>query len=1550
MLPPNALHRDDRAALDLLLEAEGIVDLPKDAITRRPDLKQRISFAQRRLWFLHQLNPASAAYNIVTAIRLQGPLDLGVLRACFEEIERRHEVLRTTFLDQGNGPEPCLHDRLEIPISVLKLSNLAKTQRETKVRTFTAEQAALPFDLRTGPLLRVSVALLSPQEQVMALAMHHIVADAWSLAVLVNELSTLYAAFAAGLPSPLPALPIQYADYSHWQWERRNSYQKQLAFWQESLRDAPPLNLPTDRSRPVRPSFSGGAQSLWLPGALVGRLKALGEQEHATMFMTLLTAFQVLLSRYSGQTDIVVGAPIAGRNRSELEPLIGFFVNSLVLRVRWSSGATFRDVLRQTRSAALQAYANQDVPFDEVVRALQPERGASHNPLFQVMFSVETEIGDRLNLKDTSFRSEPVDTPIAKFDLTLNLAPAADGLLGGLEYSTDLFDDSTARRMTEHFVQLLESICAYPDGPVDRMALTSDEELYRIVSTFNATQKTLPIGSLGELFEEQARAHPENVAVEFDGREWSYAELNRAATFWATELLRCGIRSEDRVAVCMEPSFEMVVAVLAIIRAGATYIPLIPSYPDQRLGFILRDANVRLLLTQPDLKERLSQFGLLSICLDSARVDAGPPQNPARTGSDHLAYVMYTSGSTGEPKGIEVTHRAVVRLVRNTNYIDIGSDDRVALASNFAFDAATFELWGTLLNGARLVVIPREIALDPDRLGSLLRTREVTTLFLTASLFNQIARLQPDTFATLRHLLVGGEALDSDAVRMVLNSTPPGRLLNGYGPTECTTFALWHEVRQVDPDDRTIPIGRPISNTRAYVVDRNTELLPPGIPGELLLAGPGLARGYLNRPELTASLFIPDPFSGEPGERLYRTGDLVRWRDNGNIEFLGRIDEQVKIRGFRIEPGEIAATLARHSAVKESVVIVREDVPGKKQLVGYVVAAPGEKLSMADLRTYLTSLLPDYMIPSALVELPQLPLNANGKVERKALPPPELSREPDDTLEPPRNELEQAMVDAWRSVLGDRPLGVDDNYFHLGGDSITAIQLVSRLKQAGWELSVRDLFEHPTVRSLVPSVQRRKPREQPSQKAVIGPVSLTPIQRWFFDEYAGDLHYFNQDVLLRSKERLDPVALRQVLQRLWEHHDALRMTYSFRGSDVLQTANGTDSSPGFEVVDLRNEENESASLRAHATRVQSSFDLERGPLFKAVLFRLSESDRLLLVSHHLAVDGVSWRILLEDLQCGYAQSRSSQAITFAPKTDSFQRWAQEIERFSSSESVLADQTYWSDVLKQAGSAFPRDTDVVGPNLYGDSETIHTALSLEETSRLLTESHQAYDTEVNDLLLTALGRALPPQPGNRQALIALEGHGREQLDVELDLGRTVGWFTCWHPFLLPSGEGGLGEQIKQVRQALRGVPKRGLSFGILRYLTPPYLEPGLRATCRPQLSFNYLGQFGARDDSPLDFAPESSGSAISPRLTRVHDLDIVGMVTAGRLSLAITFSPQHHHRKSVHRLLDAFRSQLLLLADHCVHIRPQKSASQQFTFSQLPADDINHILQSFSYES
>jgi amino acid adenylation domain-containing protein/non-ribosomal peptide synthase protein (TIGR01720 family) len=1565
--PFESYHSEHFAALDFLLEAEGIEAARSSIIVPRPDGSLHISSGQRRLWFLHQLDPTSPAYNIPAAVRLHGQLDPSVLEACLQEIVGRHKVLRTTFRDTPAGPEPHLHDHLAVSVDSIDLSELSLADRESRTRKYIAEQACIPFDLAAGPLMRISIARLDCHEHVLVLVMHHIVADAWSMSVLVNELNELYPALEAGLPSPLRSLPIQYADYSYWQWEQRHRFQTQLEFWRKQLHNAPQLTLPMDRPRPVQPSFVGAAHPVQIPVRVIEQLKELGKNERATLFMTLLAAFQILLSRYSQQTDIVVGTPLIGRNRSELEPLIGFFVNTIVLRTRWSSGASFRDVLRSARTAALQAYEHQDVPFDEVVRAVLPGRDISHNPLFQVMFSVETEIGGPLNLAGASIVPEIVETRISKFDLTLNLAPTADGLCGSLEYCSDLFDAATIERMVSHFVQLLESISAHPDEPVAHLPILSNRERQQLVYDFNNTDASIQASSLGKLFDEQALIRPDAVAVEFEGAQWSYAELNRAASRWAAELIRRGIGLEDRVAILMEPSFEMVVAVVAIIKAGATYVPLVPSNPDHRLEFILHDTQARTLLTQSHLAERLSRFTtpLISLDLDAP---VGPDIEPhVQVEPDHLAYIIYTSGSTGQPKGIAVTHRAITRLIRNTNYVQLCQDDRVALASNFAFDAATFELWGALLNGSRLVGVPRDTALNPSRFAFMLRDCKITALFLTTALFNQIARHEPGAFRTVRHLLFGGEAVDVHIVRAILSGTPPARLLHVYGPTECTTFATWHEIHQAGLQDRTVPIGRPLSNTSAYVVDRHMELVPMGMAGELCLGGAGLARGYAKRPDLTACAFVPDPFSGELGTRLYRTGDLARWNGHGELEFLGRIDDQVKIRGFRIEPAEITATLNRNKAVSEATVIVREDVPGKKRLVAYVVTAEGQTFSPAEVREYLSARLPEYMVPSAFAELPRLPLNANGKVDRNALPPVADDVGPAD--EAPRDERERTIAQAWCSALHREAVGIRQNYFELGGDSITAIQIVGLLKREGWDIQVRDIFQHPTIERLTYRLQStpRATETKPLQPS----APLTPTQHWFFEFHPGPIHHFNQSILLKCNQALDPIRLQAALDALWQRHDALRTLFRDNGTGfqqvlsdartecslvdlstggtgfILRKAYGGRAVPSdesFAAASDRDSSDTAGAIEKYAEAVQRGFNLAEGPLFKAVLFRCDDADRLLLVAHHLVVDGVSWRIVIEELRLAYHQLSQQIVVDLGPSSTPWQQWAFAIHEHAHSGPSLTELSYWRTITDTASlDRFPKDGDPKD-NRFGDMVLASFQLSEDETRSLLEESGLAFHTEINDILLAGLARALSSWANVRSTILTLEGHGRDALSPALEVNTTVGWFTSLFPFRLECVGSELRDQIIATKEALRRIPRGGAGYGILRHLTPRELLGPVELSYPASMSFNYLGRFNAGSAGGLwELASENMGTAIAPNLPRRHDLDLTGIVLAGRLNVSLAFHPLRHRPESIEQLLQYYHEELVNIAKYCYGRTPEKTVVDFTCGASYPGRSGRHFI-------
>ncbi|HET7695318.1 MAG TPA: amino acid adenylation domain-containing protein [Vicinamibacterales bacterium] len=909
------------------------------------------SFAQQRLWMVHQLEPDNPAYNLRGAVRLRGVLDVGALERTIAEIVRRHETLRTTLHLEGSEVvvQPAAAGAA-VRLRTVDLSSADPADAEAELRRLVDQECLRPFDLGTGPLLRPVLYRLNAEDHVLLFVLHHIVADGWSLGLFRHELGVLYSAFAAGQPSPLPDPLVQYADFAAWQRERLAGpvAEAQLTYWKQQLADAPALDMPADRPRPPAQSLRGAMSVITLPRDLADRLRAVSQREGVTLFMTMLASFSALLSRYSGQRDIVVGSPIANRTRAELENLIGFFVNSLVMRVSLAGRPTGRELLRRAKEVALAAYAHQDLPFDRVVEELQPQRDLSRNPLFQVMLAVQNMPAWSLDLPALALL--PYETPVVttRLDLEIYVRDMPHAFAMQFVYATDLFDEASIQRLQRHYCRLLEGMTADLDRPVADLPLMDDEEHSRVVVGWNATARPFPESeSIAALFEAQAHRTPTAQAVVYGDDTLTYEELNRRANQLAHCLRAQGVAPEARVGILLERSPEAIVAMLAVLKAGGAYVPLDLTYPAERLAWMVRDAGVTVVVTTDALLDQLgSQPGVRAVRLDADRstIAAALATNPgAAAGGDRLAYVIYTSGSTGTPKGAAVTHRAIARLVCNTDYIAIEPCDRIAQASNSAFDAATFEIWGALLHGATLVGVSRDVALSAHALAREIRARGITTLFLTTALFNQLSSEVPDIFAPLRTLLFGGEAVDPGAVRRVLRDGAPARLLHVYGPTETTTFATWHEVVNVPDRASTVPIGAALANTTLYVLDRRMAPVPIGVPGELFIGGDGLARGYLGRPGLTAEKFVPSPFGGGRGDRLYRTGDVVRWREDGAIEFLGRVDDQVKIRGFRIEPGEIETVIERHPSVRRAVVLAREDTPGERRLVAYVVPGTGAR-------------------------------------------------------------------------------------------------------------------------------------------------------------------------------------------------------------------------------------------------------------------------------------------------------------------------------------------------------------------------------------------------------------------------------------------------------------------------------------------------------------------------------------------------------------------------------------------------------------------------------
>ena len=1059
-----------------------------------------LSFAQQRLWFLHQLSPDSQSYNMLEALRLKGSLDIVALEKSLSELVRRHEILRTTFPMVDGEAIQQIADPTHLTLPIQDLQGLSTEEQTAQIEQLVKSLAAESFDLASEPPLQFTLLKLSDHEQVLLLKMHHIIYDGWSMNIFFSELSFLYRAFSQGLPSPLPELPLQYADFALWQrqWLTGDVLERQLNYWQNQLADAPPVvELPTDYPRPPVQTFQGAVECLRLNQELTQRLKQLSQDSKTTLFMTLLAAFFVTLSRHSNQLDLVVGSPIANRNNQSLEGLIGFFANTLALRGNLSGNPSFKDFLAQVKQTTLSAYAHQDLPFEMLVERLQPERDLSRNPLVQVMFSLQNASPSQGGLSGLAMESLPLPVDVrARFDLEVIIWEMSEGLEGVWSYNSDLFDGATITRMGQHFQTVLEAVVANPEVRVAEIPLLSPAERDQLLVEWNNTQTDYPQDKcIHQLFEEQVEHNGDAIALVYDDQYLTYRELNGRANQLARYLRSLGVEADRLVGLCVERSLDMVVGLLGILKAGGAYLPLDPEYPQERLSFMLEDTQVKVLLTQAKFRDSLPPHQAHIVCLDTdwQTINQANPDNLNNTVSaENLAYVIYTSGSTGTPKGVVVTQRAVNRLVLNTNYIQLTANDCIAQAATIAFDAATFEIWGALLNGAKLVFINQSALLSPEEFAVNLSSQGVSVLFLTTALFNQLASFVPQAFSSLKYLLFGGEAVDPRWVQEVLDKGAPQQLFHVYGPTENTTFSSWYLVENLPTAATTIPIGRPIANTQIYILDEYLQPVPVGVPGELHIGGAGLAKGYLNRPELTIEKFIPNPFSADSDSRLYKTGDLVRYLKDGNIEFLGRIDTQVKIRGFRIELGEIEAVLSQHEDVQIACVMLREDTPGEKRIVAYVVPQPKVTVTTSTLRRFLTHKLPGYMIPSAFMILDSLPLTPNGKVDRRALKAPSNSSD-SDTFVQARNQLELQLVQLWSKVLKVDKIGVQDNFFELGGHSLLASYLITQVKQQlGKDIPLITLFQNPTIEQLATIIQTGSDHSTPSCLVAIQPQGSKP--------------------------------------------------------------------------------------------------------------------------------------------------------------------------------------------------------------------------------------------------------------------------------------------------------------------------------------------------------------------------------------------------------------------------------------------------------------------------
>lgn len=1524
-------------------------------VNRERDLP--LSFAQQRLWFIHQLEPDSAVYNIPLSVRLGGTLDVSSLQQSLQQIVRRHEMLRTRFELKDDQTVQVIDEPGNVELPLWDLSDLSEGDRQRQAREIAARQAIQPFDLQQGPLWRAALLRLSSRDHVLLLCMHHVVSDGWSTGVLIREFTALYAAFRASVPPPLAELSIQYADFAVWQrqWLQEKALDQQLSYWRRHLAGLPILELPTDRPRPAVASHRGARVPFRLSAELGEQLRELSRREGVTLFMTLMAGFQLLLARYTGQKDIAVGTPIAGRNRAEIEALIGFFVNTLVMRTDFTGNPIVSGLLRRVREAALDAYAHQDLPFERLVEELQPERSLSHEPLFQVMMILQNAPRTVLEQADggvgasLDIRDEPLPTDTAKFDLTLSVAEADHQIGGYLEYATDLYDRRRIERLLGQFRRLLEAMVADSQSPVMDITLLTENERQQVMVEWNDTARHYRQRlCVHELFENQARRGPDVVTVMYEEQQLSYAELNHRANQVAHYLRRQGARAEERVGICVGRSLEMVTAMLGVLKAGGAYLPLDPNYPPDRVRFMLDNADVRILLTAQGYEPIAPGRPIEKIYIDTDwnRICQECASNPyGVNNASNLAYVIYTSGSTGHPKGVSITHENAAAFLNwaHCTYPEHLLEGVLA-STSICFDLSVFELFLPLCFGGRIVLAENALAL------SKLAAREEVTLVNTVPSAVQGLLNNGNVLSSARTVNVAGEALSGELVGRLYENWPVRQVYNLYGPTETTTYSTFTQVAR---DDSSPSIGRPTGNTQIYLLDERLQPVPVGAVGKLCIAGAGLARGYLNRPDLTADSFLPNPFGEQAGSRLYGTGDLGRYREGGNIEYLGRIDHQVKVRGYRIELGEIESTLGGHDGVRQCAVSAREDEPGSKRLVAYVVPSGKTLPSGTELRQYLQGKLPEFMVPWVFVQMDQLPLTTNGKLDRRALPRPELKQEDGGYLGPD-TIVEEILCDIWSKVLGVEQVGVSDNFFELGGDSILSIQVIARAREAGVRLTPRKFFEHQTIAELA-RVAETTGLAEAEQQLLTGPVPLTPIQQAFFQWRLTNFHHFNQAVMLELKPHVDCRLLQQAVGALLHHHDALRLRFENREHQWVQSYSEVTGRIPFSRIDLSGlpDEERHAALQADAGRVQASLNLCEGSLVRAVEYDLGDvGRRLLLVIHHLAIDGVSWRILLEDLGTAYEQLSRGQVVQLPSKTTSFRSWAGRLQEYAQQEKLKQEVHYWlSPEWELVSAGLPMDEEL-GKNTVGSASTISVWLTEEETEALLQELPAAYHTQINDALLTAMAQAYRRWTGERSVLIEMEGHGREDVFEDVDLSRTTGWFTTLFPVRLCVDSEHPGEALQHVKEQLRTIPNRGLPYGVMRYLSRD--TQTVERLCRlpePQISFNYLGQFDQIfwESSLFEPARESPGPTRSAENHRRHLLDLRGMIVNGRMRIDWIYSENIHRRTTIRTVADYFAEFLRGLIEHCQSPKVGGFTPSDFPDADLTQDKLDKIIALLSDE-
>lgn len=1487
-----------------------------------------LSPSQYRLWVLSQFKDLSTAYNMPYDITLDGTYDFKNLDKAIHAAVDRHEILRTTFKANDKGEIRQWITPKETTEFNIEYLDFSEAEFPTQsAQAYIKKDAYTPFDLANGPLVRVSILQISKEQFILYYNMHHIISDGWSMEVLAKDILHYYEAFQQQQTPTIDHLAIQYKDYAVWQLAQlqNNAFQAHEAYWLEALSgELPLLDLPSTKQRQLVKSYEGQGFETYLSTETTQQLKSFSQQYGGSTFISLLAFWNLLLHKYTSSNDIIIGTSVAGRDDEALENQIGFYVNTLALRnsiYPKDSFVTFYDKIKQN---TLKAYEHQAYPFDRLVEKLDIKRDGTRNAVFDVMLTMhnaskhETEITD--GIESTGFK-------MSKFDIDIICKEVGEGIQVSITYNTNIYHASMIQNLMRHYKQLMTAVLKNPKEKIQAITFLSEEEQHKQLITFNDTETSYEEDvTVLDLFQQQVLKTPNAIALEAENTSYSYKELEVVSNQFAQYLSSTHeVELEDIVAIHLDKSEWMLIAILGILKCGAAYVPLDINYPKRRLDFIQKETKYKACITKDEIASFIQDKSGYAIYVEGLN----------KPKASNLAYIIYTSGSTGTPKGVMLTHASLSNYLQwgRSEYLDKNrlKNTNFGLFTSLSFDLTVTSIYLPIISGGTLVVSKANEDVS-EHLKAYFES-DIACVKITPAHISILPSIGVTT-TKVAVAIVGGDMLTQHHIDILRDLNPDIKIYNEYGPTEATVGCTIYEVGK---QKEAVLIGKPIANTQAYVLDSFHQLQAEGVTGELCIGGNGLAKGYLNRSELTSEKFIPHPFY--PNKRVYKTGDLAKWLPDGNLVLLGRIDNQVKINGYRIELQEIERQLVSHNEVTQAVVGVREVTIGEKELIAFVVSK--NTIETVALRSYLTDKLPVYMLPNYIVPVAEIPLTPNGKTDMRTL----LAIDTDtlssnETYVAPTTDQEKALVAVWEDVLKRDNIGIHDNFYSLGGDSIKSIQIVARLKQKGYQVKVEHILQNPIVESLAKFIKTQT--RIISQDMISGAVELTPIQHYFFENTNITVpNHFNQSVVLKTNDALDVSILHSCFETLVNHHDALRMTYVKENNSWTQLNNGISANQyELQVYDITDEDDADAKMEKLGSKLQASIDITNGPLLKIGYFKQKEANYLAIIIHHLVVDGISWRILLEDFSQLYQNYSERKEIKLPLKTDAFQHWALAQKQYTVTESMKKETTYWKTIAAQNIPLLRQDHEAKG--LVSLESNISFELTAAQTETLQTKVPAVYNTEINDVLLTALGLAIKEVLHQNKTVIRMEGHGREEIIPNIDVSRTIGWFTSMYPFVLDMSVAQTErEQLIHIKEALRQIPNKGIGYGMLRYLTPDF-ENNLKAS----ITFNYLGEFGNYTNenakTNFEFAAKSIGKNVAIENGNDTFLDINGMLVNGSLSMTLKYSKSIHKEDTMQQLSAAYKNYLVAFITDFEKEKETYKTPSDLTFKGLSINDLKQI--------